>query len=294
MTSALPRLLSVICLACLANVGRTEERVAPIRDEAKMFHAGAIQDAEQRIADIRRTFACNVFVRTVVSISPQQKRWDLFSRRTEVNRKLEEQARKYADESGLPGIYVVICTRPRDVRVIVRSEGDPQFTHRDAKALQRMLARSLHDPGADAALLALVDQVQSVLQDHATRGMSSVGKDVVLAGLLGGGLGVWLLLRMIRFKMRTRQPAMSWQEGSANDPRTQARETAALLGALFGFPGGLWIYDKLYPCPPGICVTAVTAVPQTPAPAVAVENNANRDDDPQPLPEHAEDASVLP
>ena len=62
---------------------------------------------------------------------------------------------------------------------------------------------------------------------------------VVLAGLLGGGLALWLLLRLIRRKIRA---------GSVNQREPKGRETAALLGAMFGFPAGLWIYDKLYPC----------------------------------------------
>lgn len=287
MTPALSRALSILCLAGLANGGRAEERTAPIRDEAKLFRAAAIEDAEQRIADIRRTYDCNLFVRTVASASLRQGHWFPFLRTPQVNRMLEEQAQQYAEESGLPGIYVVICTRPRDVHVIVRSEGDPQFTHRDAEALRRMLARRLHDRGEDAALLALVDQVQRVLQDHANRGSSPASNDLVFAGLLGGGLGLWLLLRMIRFKMRTRQAATSWQEGSASDPRTQTRERAAMFGALFGFPGGLWIYDKLYPCPPGV-------TPTCQPPVVAEENNAKPEDEQPPLPEPAEDASVLP
>lgn len=58
---------------------------------------------------------------------------------------------------------------------------------------------------------------------------------VVLASLLGGGLGLWLLLVLIRLRMRNGRK------------KRQARETSALFGALFGFPAGLWIYDKLCP-----------------------------------------------
>ncbi|GEM_PF-3177067 len=58
----------------------------------------------------------------------------------------------------------------------------------------------------------------------------------VLAGLLGSGLVLWLLLWAIRRKMQ------------AGGSRASAREASVLLGALFGFPAGLWIYDKLCPC----------------------------------------------
>jgi hypothetical protein len=61
----------------------------------------------------------------------------------------------------------------------------------------------------------------------------------VLASLLGGGLALWLLFYAIRRKIRA---------GGVNNRQASARETSALLAALFGFPAGAWIYDKLYPC----------------------------------------------
>jgi hypothetical protein len=287
MIPALPRTFSLIGLVCLAIPVQAEDHTVPIRDDAKLFSGAAIERAEQRIADIRRTFDRNLFVRTVVSVSPHQGRWLSFLRTPEVHRMLEEQASKYADESGARGIYVVICTRPRDVHVVVRPGDDPDFTRHDAETLRRALARSLHERGADATLLALVDQVHDVLQDHATRGPSSVVNDIALAGLLGGGLGLWLLLRMIRFRMRRKRAATTWQTGSQSDPATQARETSALLGAMFGFPAGLWIYDKLYPCPPGVTPLCQPA-------AADKEDLARIEGEHHPLPEHAEDAPVSP
>lgn len=296
MTLVLPRSLSIVCLLFLASMGRAEQQIAPIHDDAKLFHAGAIDRAAQGIADIRQTFDRNVFVNTVASASPKQGGWFPFLRTPQVNRMLEEQARKIADESGAPGIYVVIFARPRAVHVVVRpkddQENDPEFTRRDAEALRRMLARSLHDQGGDAALLALVEQVHTVLQDHATRGSSSASSDAVFACLLGGGLGLWLLLRMVRFKMRTRAAEATWQTGSVRDPNTQAREKAALFGALFGFPAGMWIYDKLYPCPPG--ATPLCEPPAEPAVEAEEENREKVEGEHQPLPEHTEDASVSP
>jgi hypothetical protein len=285
MTPCLPRTLSVFCLACLVNATWAEERKAPIRDDAKLFHAAAIEQAKQRIADIHRTFDRNVFVRTVESVSPQPRRWFPFLRTPQVNQMLELQARKFASERGVPGIYVVICTHPRDVHIIVRPEDDPEFSRRDAETLRRTLARGLHDRGADAALLGFLDQLNDVLQDHATRGPSTLVNDVLVAGLLGGGLGLWLLLRLIRFKMRRNRPATAWDAGSINESGTQARETAALLGAMFGYPAGLWIYDKLYPCPPG-------ATPLCQPLAGDEEKSAKIEGDQHPLPEPAEDAPV--
>lgn len=290
MISALPRLLALFALACLASVARAESHAAPIRDDAGIFHADAIARAEQQIEDIHRSFGRNVFVRTVASASLHQRRMFRFLRTPEVNRLLEEQAREYADESGLPGIYVVICQKPRDVHIIVRPRNDPAFTHHDAETLRRTLARRLHDSGADPALLGLVEQVHATLEGHVARGEShSVVNEFVLASLLGGGLALWLLLNMVRFKLRA-----TWSRTlEEEDAAMQARRMPALLGAMFGFPAGLWIYDKLYPCPAGTPLPLCEPEPESKL--VSEEERMEATDAEEfPREEHTEDAPVSP
>ncbi len=74
-------------------------------------------------------------------------------------------------------------------------------------------------------------RVQRTTTPHAPPVVSGV----VLTGILSGGLVLWLLLLLIRFHKR------------ASDGRMQARETSVLLAALFGFPAGMCIYDRLCP-----------------------------------------------
>jgi hypothetical protein len=288
MTSALPRVLFALCGVCLASAARADEHVSPIRDDAHLFHADAIARAEARIAELHRTFDRRLFVQTVASASPQQRRLFPFLWTPQVNRLLEEQARKLAKQSGVPGIYVVICTQPRDVHVIVEPGDDPHFTPRDADALRRSLARRLHDSGADASLLALVDQVQATLQVHAARGAISFVDDFVLLTLLGGGLGLWFLLCLIRYKLRGRQAVDAARSGEPN--RT---DDAALLGAMFGCPAGMWIYDKLYPCPAS-AAGPLCEPPAEPTLPPVDENVEAMDDQRHPLDEPAEDAPVSP
>jgi hypothetical protein len=238
MISALPRLLPLLYLLCMASSVRAEKQIAPIRDDAGMFHASAIDRAEQEIAGIRQSFDCGLFVRTIDSVSPRPSRWFPILRTPRVNRMIEEQARTFADESGAPGTYVVICKRPRDVRVVVRSEGNAGLGRHDAETLRQTLMQDLHDKSADAALLALVDRVQDMLQDHAARGSLPVVNDIVLVGLLGGGLALWLLLCLIQRRI---------QAASASDREALSRQRPAPFGAMFGFPAGVWIYDRLCP-----------------------------------------------
>jgi len=145
-------------------------------------------------------------VDTVKSASPHERKLFRVLRTRQVNRILEEHARKRASESAGDGIYVVICNDPRDVHVVVRAADDAAFTQHDSEELRRTLARRLHDSGPDQALLSLTNQVRATLQAHATRGQStSVVNEFVLASLLGGGVALWLVLCGVRFKMRGRQ-----------------------------------------------------------------------------------------
>ncbi|HEY7423288.1 MAG TPA: hypothetical protein VH682_03510 [Gemmataceae bacterium] len=279
MIVSVQRILPVFCLACLASNLRAEEQRAPIRDDAGLFHANAVAQAEPRIDDIRRTFERNLFVQTVSSIAPHEQRRFWWLKPRQVNRILDEQAQKIADQSGV-GIYVIICNAPPDVHVVVRPDDDPWFTRDDAESLRRTLARRLHDRGADQSLLALVDQVRTTLQAHATRGQStSVVSEFALAVLLGGGMALWLVLSIVCFKRRAAQPV-------EEDVAEQARRTAALLGAMFGSPSGLWIYDKLYPCPAGS--SGLPCAPEAPPTA---EGEATEKAD---VEEHPEDAPMVP
>jgi hypothetical protein len=281
MTSTLPRLLGAIGLACLASAARAEEPPVAIRDDAGLFHMGASARAEAQIEDIRRTFEHNLFVRTVASAAPNERKRFWFLRTPQVNRILEDQARKIAGEAGTDGIYVVICQKPRSVHVIVRPGDDSLFSHHDAESLRRSVARRLHEGGADDALLALVEQVRAMLQGNVTRGPStSVLNEFALAGVLGGGFALWLVLSIVRFKLRAAHP-------TEDDAAEQVWRRPALLGAMFGFPAGLWIYDKLYPCPSG--APAPLCEPEPPPPP---EGEPAEHAEDYPAGEQAEDAPV--
>lgn len=283
MASTLPRVLAALGLICLASAARTEEPPAAIRDDARLFHADAIAQAEAQIDDLRHKYERNVFVRTVSSAGPNERKRFWFLRTPQVNRILEEQARRIADETGAEGIYVVICQRPRDVHIIVRPADDSLFGRHDAEALRRTVARRLHEGGGDAALLTLVEQVRSTLQGNVTRGPSTaVLSELALAGILGGGLLLWLVLSIVRYKTRAAQPA-------EEDPTERARRRSALLGAMFGFPAGLWIYDRLYRCPSGVPAPLYEPEPPAPAEGESAENAENL-----PAGEPTEDAPVSP
>jgi hypothetical protein len=269
----------MLCLVCLASAARTAEQPASIRDDAGLFRADAVARAEPRIDDIRRAFGRTLFVRTVSSIAPHERRHFWFLKTQRVNRVLDEQAQKLADEAGMDGIYVVICKAPRDVHIVVRPVDDPLFGRRDAETLRKNIARRLPEDGPDRTLLALVEEVRATLQTHKTRGPSASGlSEFTLLAILGGGVALWLALSLVRYKRRADPPI-------EEDAAEQARRTPALLGAMFGSPSALCIYDKLYLCSAG--------TPETP-PVSEGEVTAKTDVQEHPADERPEDAPMVP
>jgi len=276
-------------MLCLASATRAEERAAPIRDDAGLFHADAAARAELLIDTLRRNYDRNLFVDTLKSTPPHERKLFRFLWTRQVNRILEEQAQKRARESGVDGIYVVICNDPKDVHVVVQPADDAAFTRHDAEALRRTVARRLQDSGPDAALLALVEQVRVMLHAHAMRGQStSVVNELVLAGLLGGGVGFWLILCGIRYKMRLRDALLVSEVSTAE----QTRRMPALLGAMFGSLAGQWIYDKLYPSPS--ITLPVVREPDKPSILVQGDDAGQLDMDGPVVDERPEDAPVSP
>ena len=202
MNSALAHLVSPD-LSGLRGKFRVGQR-APIRDDAGLFHADAIARAEQRIDEIRRTFDHNLFVRTVASASPRHRRLFRFLWTPEVNRLLEEQAQKYADESALPAFTSSFARSPRDVHVVVRPKNDAGI-HRittprrcGARWPDACTTTVLTPPCSDwwSRSRPSCKAIRHAAQSH------SVVNEFVLVGLLGGGLALWLVLGTIRFKMR--------------------------------------------------------------------------------------------
>jgi hypothetical protein len=287
MATAVLRLLPVIGLVCLASTASAGERTAPVHDEAGLFHADAVARAEELIDAVHREYEVRVFVDTVKSASPHERKLFRFLWTREVNRILETQAQTRARDAGVDGIYIVICNDPRDVHVVA-PDNAPAFTRHDAETLRRTIVRRLQDSGPDPALLALVEQVRALLHAHAMRGRStSVVSELVLAGMVGGGAALWLLLCGVRYKMRGGR-LLSAIEGSSSEG---SRRTPAMLGAMFGSPAGQWIYDKLYPESP-----VIPPVVPEPRPTVVTEGEeAEKPEGIGPtVEERPEDAPVSP
>jgi hypothetical protein len=242
-----PVLLPLLTAAWLglAAGARADEAPTPdVKDEAGLFTPEAVARAEKAIADVRKEYHLDLMVDTVPALPPTDHKWLYFWDRRKRNEFLEEWARKRARAAGVNGIFIQICTRPRDVRVVVwPPEKGELFTDRDCERVRRFLVRRLQNDSPDAALLATIAEVADQLERRRYhQDDESLSANVVVVGALVAALfGTWGALRLVRLRLRRSAP-----DGGAREKAERTAERPARLGALFGTPAAFWVYDKLF------------------------------------------------
>jgi hypothetical protein len=266
MRPVLLPLLSAALLGLSAAGVRAEETPAPdVKDEAGLFTPDAVKKAEHGIAEIRTNYHIDLSVDTVRALPPSDHKWLYFWDRRQRNRFLENWARERARAAGVDGVFIQICTRPRDVRVVVwPPESGQKFTEADCERVRSFLVRRLQTGSPDEALLATVAKVSDLLEARATgQDDESLSASTVVVGALVAGLfGAWGALRLVRLRLRRAAP-----DGGTREKAERAAERPARLAALFGTPAAFWLYDKLFlklPPAPG-------AAPLFDEPAAAAE-----------------------
>ncbi len=123
----------------------------------------------------------------------------------------------------------------------------------------------------DATLLGALNRVKAGLREQA--GDPDAVRAWPVAVLLSGGVGLWLLLTLVRRKLAERNP-----DAVLPGPAVPDR-AAALLASQFGTPAAYWVCDRLFFGQPGAAADA----PPPPAPAEAedvpaVEEGAETND----------------
>lgn len=245
MRPVLLPLLTAAWLGLTAAGARADDAPTPdVKDEAGLFTPEAVQQAEKAIATIRKEYHLDLMIDTVAALPPTDHKWVYFWDRRKRNEFLEEWARKRAQAAGVNGIFIQVCTRPRDVHVVVwPPEVAQKFTDGDCERVRRFLVRRLQTGSPDAALLATITEVSEELERRSTgQDDESLSANVVVVGALVAGLfGVYGALRLVRLRLRRSSP-----DGGARERAERAVERPARLAALFGTPAAFWVYDKLF------------------------------------------------
>jgi hypothetical protein len=239
------RLLGALLVSSLAGLARADELSSPVRDEAKLFHASAVQKAKDQIQAIERDFGQVVRIETVKDTPRVERRWYRYLvRRQEINLFLDDRVRQMAQDDGRPGVYILLCKAPADARVLPWPEdAEPLFRLEDIGRLRERLIRSLKEYDPDQGLLDTLDRLRFLLQAHKDGSIVPVGvSGWLLGGVVGGAIGLWALLVLVQLKLRIL--------GVGGPEEADLELRVALLGALFGSVAAWWLYDRLWSLAP--------------------------------------------
>jgi hypothetical protein len=237
MTPFLSRCLFVlVAVLALAASGRAEEKApTAIRDEAKLFSPAATAEAEKQIAEIIGKYHHGIVVETIPSLPDADHKWYKFWWNRQRHNRMAQEARDRAEQAGLDGVLVLICLDPKAGEVVAWPAANERFfTSADAAGLRKKIAQRLREGKRDEVLREIVTEVRGAYHSSlADRQPARQTSDWALAGILGGGLGLWVLLALLRRRM-----------GGGTE---EARDLKpALLASRFGSPAGTWIYDRLF------------------------------------------------
>ncbi len=220
-----------LALAQLAEEG--------VLDEAHLFSPDAIAAARAKIQELRREYHCAVFIDTVNQAPASGwSRADSWSASV-ANTYFHEWAKERAQAFGVEGIFILICKDPWHVAVVVWLERfEAQFNAKDRDGIERLLRNDLVK-APNETLLTTVDHIGAALE--ARRHPEPSVPFGPLGVFIGGAVGGWLLLALVRLWLQKPEP-FSFTGG-----RQTARLTACLLAGMFGNPATYWITDRLYP-----------------------------------------------
>jgi uncharacterized membrane protein YgcG len=134
----------------------------PIKDEAKLFSAEAIDKANKKIKEIYSTSKKDLIIETYPSVPEGKTLPDDAKKRGEF---FKEWARARAKESGANGVYVLICKSPGRVQITVDDDtAKKAFRAKDLSALDKKLIEAFKAKKFDEGLVEAVDLVAAALK----------------------------------------------------------------------------------------------------------------------------------
>jgi hypothetical protein len=225
-----------------ATAADENQLASSVKDGASLFSPAAVARADEQIAQIRKTYGCDLVLETVEALPKADRRWFRFLYAGEVNRRLADWARERARDEGVEGIYVVVCRKPRSVIVVVYPPAQEQtFTPSDCAQLQRQLAYHLGRREPDQALLDGVSEARNLLEARRRENAAPPTNLVLVGGIIAGVLGFWVALGLMLRGLGVADTGSAYQE-----LRRRGVLLPALLGSMFGVTAGYWIYDQLF------------------------------------------------
>ena len=188
-----------LVLLSLALPVRTLFAVDFIHDDAALFSTDAQHRNQEAIERQKDRFHMDVVIETFAAVPAK---WQEQCKSSRDETPIAAWASERAEAVGTKGVYILICRDPAraHVHVVVGAEATEHgFSNSRAERLERQIRRDLVNRGNDAAL------------DYAVRSIAD-DLDRVVAGerwlsflsIIGIGIGFWLLLVLIRSRIRPR------------------------------------------------------------------------------------------
>jgi hypothetical protein len=131
----------------------------PVKDDAKLFSAEALEKANKKVRDIYANYKKDVVIETYTAVpegktvpEDPNKRGAFFT----------EWAQSRAKELGINGVYVLICKSPTILRIRVDPDTTKKaFTNKDVSALAKKLIEYLKEKKFDNALAAGLEVIET-------------------------------------------------------------------------------------------------------------------------------------
>jgi hypothetical protein len=137
----------------------------PIKDDAKLFSADAVDKANKKIKEIYAKSRKDLVIETYAGVPEGKKLPEDPKKKGEF---FDEWAKSRLEELGVTGVYVLICKTPPTLRIRV----DPTtyrraFTQNDIDQLFKKIIAGLREKKFDDALKDAVDLVETRLRANA-------------------------------------------------------------------------------------------------------------------------------
>jgi uncharacterized protein len=246
---------------------------ASISDDAKLFSPEGVKKAEQKIGDLKKTYASEVFVETFA----KAEKMDLAKKDGKADPKyFQKWAADRYEELSVKGVYVLVCKEPAYIQVVsgqmMENKG---FDAKKRSELAKLMTDQFKDKKFDAGLLAVVAEVAETLKAKAPAPKKTpTEKAVSTANETAEGLpswttwlcvglvallGLWIVVGLIRAFMGMGQPqpqpynpAMGgYQPGMGGQPMMQQPAGgggffSSLLGGMVGAAAGMYMYNTFF------------------------------------------------
>jgi hypothetical protein len=233
------RLVAFLTLAVLATTARADERIAAIRDGAGLFQPEVVAKDEGELRTLARTYQLDLVLETIKELTPDEKQ--VLDRDDNPNRAFLYIARERARNGGVHGVYILISKiqtpKAETVTVIVYPEEYRRaFTEHNCEQVRKVLAG--RGKSIDEKLTKAVTLIGEKLKAnrHGDNAEGSWFGWSTVALIVGVGLGLWLLIGLLRMSSRT-------------DDGGRPGIVPGLLGGMFGSVAGHWVYDTLIRSP---------------------------------------------